>query len=222
MINLNFRLLDHPIKIKNATSFVIEDIEVFRSVIEKFHLYSDEDDFKLYDNNFQKLKKNEIELISDILNFDLKSSSVLKLIYADLLDQLNEKPKIKSDIENLLMQLVGLVEYELVEHSLDLTYTPMTLTDLLKGMKVTIDSNSASIYEKMFDIIQWFKYLPKTKILVFVNLLVYFSDDQIKNLFEFIELNQIDVLFIDALPRENINHYILDKDYFLCIENGII
>ncbi|MBG9989225.1 type II-A CRISPR-associated protein Csn2 [Aerococcaceae bacterium DSM 111176] len=222
MINMNFRLLDQPLKINKATSFVIEDIEVFRRIIEKLYHYSDDDELKLYDNNFQKLKKNEIILISDILNFSLITSQVLKLIHEEIQDQLNENPQTKSNLDNLLIQLAGLVETELLEHILDLTYTPMTLIDLLKALKVTIDSNSESIYDKMFDIVQWYKYQPKTKILIFVNSLIYFSDEQLKNVFEFIELNQIDVLFLDALPRENINHYILDNDYFLCIENDII
>ena len=50
--------------------------------------------------------------MTDILGFDVNSSSMLKLIHADLESQLNEKPEVKSMIENLADTIAELIAYE--------------------------------------------------------------------------------------------------------------
>ena len=74
--------------------------------------------------------------------------------------------------------------------------------------------------EKIFDILQIFKYLVKKRILVFVNSLSYFSKDEIYQILEYTKLSQADVLFLEPRQIEGIQQFILDKDYILMPYNN--
>ena len=84
--------------------------------------YTEESELKLFDKKLKSLKESELLLVTDILGFDVNSSSMLKLIHADLESQLNEKPEVKSMIENLADTIAELIAYECLENEIDLEY----------------------------------------------------------------------------------------------------
>lgn len=75
-------------------------------------------------------------------------------------------------------------------------------------------------FEKIFEILQIFKYLVKKKILVLVNSLSYFSKDEIYQILEYTKLLQADVLFLEPKQIKEIQQFILDKDYILMPYNN--
>ena len=74
--------------------------------------------------------------------------------------------------------------------------------------------------EKIFEILQIFKYLVKKRILVFVNSLSYFSKDEIYQILEYTKLLQADVLFLEPRKIKGIQQFILDRDYILMPYNN--
>ena len=60
----------------------------------------------------------------------------------------------------------------------------------------------------------------KKKILVFVNSLSYFSNDEIHQILEYTKLIQADVLFLEPRQIKGIQQFILDKDYILMPYNN--
>ena len=75
--------------------------------------------------------------------------------------------------------------------------------------------------EKILEIVQVFKYLSKKKLLVFSNATAYLSKDELVNLIEYIQLNQLRVLFVEPRKVYNFPQYVLDQDYFLNPENMV-
>jgi CRISPR-associated protein Csn2 len=69
------------------------------------------------------------------------------------------------------------------------------------------------------EIVQVFKYLSKKRLLVFINVAAYLSENEIESLIEYIGLNQLSVLFLEPRQVYNFPQFILDKDYFLNAEN---
>ncbi|WP_156010049.1 type II-A CRISPR-associated protein Csn2 [Streptococcus ruminantium] len=220
-MKLNFPLLDEAISLSGAEILVIESTPVYANVVKELYQYSEVSEVKLFDKNFKSLKESELMIITDILGYDVNSASILKLIHADLEEQLNEQPEVKSIIEKLANSITELISYECLESELDLEYDEITILELIKALGVKIETQSDTLFEKIFEILQVFRYLTKKRLLIFVNSLSYFTNDEIKKIVEFINLSQLRVLFLE--PRRVINQtqYILDEDYFLLVEEVV-
>lgn len=215
MMNLNFSLLDQPVKIEKGTFFVIEDVAVFANVIKWFYQYEEKGELKLFDHHYKLMKPTEIMIVTDILGFDINSSAVLKLIYADLEQQLNEKVEVKSMIDKLTATISELIGYELLDHELDLESDEITILELFKALGVKIETRSDTFFEKLLEILQIYKYLSKKKLLVFINVCAYLKLEELSEIQNYISLYNMDVLFLEPRKIQGITQTILDKDYFL-------
>ena len=100
-------------------------------------------------------------MITDVLGYNLNSPAMLKLIHADLENQLNEKPEVKSMIEKLVATITELLAFECLENELDLEYDEITILELINALGVKVETLSDTPFEKMLEIIQVFKYLSK-------------------------------------------------------------
>ena len=218
-MKINFPLLDEAITLKNATFLVLEDQQVFSSLVKQFYQYNDDCDLKIFDSRLTALKDSELLVITDILGYNLNSSSMLKLIHADIENQLNEKPEVKSMIDKLVVTITELLAYECLENELDLEYDEITILELIDALGVKIETISDTVFEKCLEIVQVFKYLSKKRLLVFINVAAYLSEKEIESLIEYISLNQLSVLFLEPRQVYNLPQFILDKDYFLNAEN---
>lgn len=215
MMKINLPLLEQSILIDKATTFVIEDQALFTQVIKDLYYFDENRQLKIYHEDFCLIKLNELLVITDIFGFEVNSASVLKLIYNDLENQLNEKPEVKTKIEQLANQITELIDLELISHELDLESDEITVLELFKALGIKIETQSDTIYEKMYEILQIFKYLSKKKLLVFVNVCSYFSNEEFQELQSYISLSNMDVLFLEPRSIENNKQYILDRDFYL-------
>ena len=218
-MKINFPILDKPIEISGGTILAVENVTVFSNLVRQLYSYTEESELKLFDKKLKSLKESELLLVTDILGFDVNSSSMLKLIHADLESQLNEKPEVKSMIENLADTIAELIAYECLENELDLEYDEITVLELIKALGVKIETQSDTIFEKCFEILQIFNFLSKKKLLVFVNSGAYLSKEEMQKLIEYIELSNQRVLFVEPRRLYDFPQYVLDKDYFLLAEN---
>jgi CRISPR-associated protein Csn2 len=220
MLKLNFEFLDEPIELDGLTSLVIEDRVVFTKVVQKLFQYQGEEDYlKLFDENYHSLKTSEIMMMTDILGYDVNSATTLKLIYKDIEDQLNEKPEVKTKIEELLGDATALIQDELVEFEIDLLSDEIEIAEALKVLGVKIEIETDTIFERMFEIIQVFKYLKSKRLLIFVNTSLYLTEEELRSLEEYVELQNMNLLMIDAVKVEGTkSRYVLDSDYVLMHE----
>ena len=218
-MKINFPFLDDAITITNATFLVLEDQQVFSGLVKQFYQYNGDSDLKIFDSRLTSLKESELLVITDILGYNLNSTSMLKLIHADLENQLNEKPEVKSMIEKLVVTITELLAYECLENELDLEYDEITILELIEALGVKVETMSDTIFEKCMEIVQIFKYLSKKRLLVFINVAAYLSEKDIESLIEYISLNQLSVLFLEPRQVYNFPQFILDKDYFFNAEN---
>lgn len=219
MMNLNFPLLDNSIRLTGSTFFVIEDTKVFANLIRMIYQYDGENGLKLFDEKQCAVKAHELMVITDVLGYDVNSAATLKLIYSDLEEQLNEKPEVKSALEQLTVRINELIGYELLEHELDLEEDDITILGLFKVLGIRIETANGTIYEKLLEIIQIYKYLTKKKLLVLINVCAYLTQNEMEQLIEYISLYNMEVLFLEPRRVSGTLQYILDEDYFLHHEN---
>ncbi|MCJ1981778.1 type II-A CRISPR-associated protein Csn2 [Lactococcus piscium] len=220
-MNLNFSQLDEPIPIGSSTMVVVEDVRIFATIVRDLYNFDQSSELKLYDQQFKSLKASDLLVITDILGFDVNAKPVLKLIYQDLEIQLNEKPEVKSMIDKLTATIGELIGYELLDHELDLEQDEITVQELFKALGVQIETSSDTIFEKVFEILQIFKYLSKKKMLVFVNVASYLTLEELQSIQEFSELQDLKIIFLERYKTPGFPQYILDTDYFLCAENMV-
>ena len=220
-MKLNFPLLDEALTLEKATIFVVEDTTVFSRLVRNLYQYQDKSELKIFDEQFRSIKDSELMVVTDILGYDINAAPILKLIHANLENQLNEKPEVKSIIEKLANSITELISYECLENELDLEYDEITVLELIKALGVKIETISDTIFDKIFEILQVYQFLKKKRFLVFINVLSYLTVDEIQKTREYIELSNMDVLFLEPRKRKDFPQYVLDKDYFLLSENMV-
>ena len=219
-MKINFSLLDESMEVNLGTVLVIEDVSVFAQLVKEFYQYDEQSNLTIFDSKIRSIRSSELLLITDILGYDINTSQVLKLLHTDIVSQLNDKPEVRSEIDSLVSLITDIIMAECIENELDREYDEMTLLELIKALGVRIETKSCTVFEKIFEILQIFKYLVKKRILVFVNSLSYFSKDEIYQILEYTKLSQADVLFLEPRQIEGIQQFILDKDYILMPYNN--
>ncbi|HFI0860696.1 TPA: type II-A CRISPR-associated protein Csn2 [Streptococcus suis] len=220
-MKLNFPLLDEALTLEKATIFVVEDTTVFSRLVRNLYQYQVGSELKIFDEQFRSIKDSELMVVTDILGYDINAVPILKLIHADLENQLNEKPEVKSIIEKLANSITELISYECIENELDLEYDEITVLELIKALGVKIETISDTIFDKIFEILQVYQFLNKKRFLVFINVLSYLTVDEIQKTREYIELSNMDVLFLEPRKRKDFPQFVLDKDYFLLMKNMV-
>ena len=220
-MKLNFPLLDEALTLEKATILVVEDTAVFSRLVRNLYQYQVGSELKIFDEQFRSIKDFELMVVTDILGYDINAVPILKLIHADLENQLNEKPEVKSIIEKLANSITELISYECLENELDLEYDEITVLELIKALGVKIETISDTIFDKIFEILQVYQFLNKKRFLVFINVLSYLTVGEIQKTREYIELSNMDVLFLEPRKRKDFPQYVLDKDYFLLSENMV-
>ena len=203
------------------TTLVVEDVRVFANLVREIYNFDNAEDLKIYDDKFKSLKAAEVLTITDVLGFDVNSRSVLKQIYGDLEIQLNEKPEVKSMIDKMTATLAELVGYELLDHELDLEQDEITVQELFQALGIKIETTSDTIFEKIFEILQIFKYLSKKQLLIFVNISSYLTMAELGSVKEFSDLQNLTILLLEPRKITGFPQYILDSDYFLYTENMV-
>ena len=203
------------------TTLVVEDVRVFANLVREIYNFDNAEDLKIYDDKFKSLKAAEVLTITDVLGFDVNSRSVLKQIYGDLEIQLNEKPEVKSMIDKMTATLAELVGYELLDHELDLEQDEITVQELFLGLVLKIHTTSDTIFEKIFEILQIFKYLSKKQLLIFVNISSYLTMAELESIKEFSDLQNLTILLLEPRKITGFPQYVLDSDYFLYMENMV-
>ena len=219
MLKINFPILDEPLILSDATVLTVEDITVFSSLVRYFYRYTEDAQVNIFDDKFKSLKESELMVVTDILGFDVNSAAMLKLIHADIEKQLNEKPEVKSMVEKLANTITELVSYECLENELDLEYDEITILELIKALGVQIETQSDTVFEKCFEILQVYNYLSKKRLLIFINVGAYLTKNEMEKLIEYIQLSNQVVLFLEPKRLYDLPQYVLDNDYFLMAEN---
>jgi CRISPR-associated protein Csn2 len=219
MLKINFPILDEPLILSDATVLTVEDVTVFSSLVRYFYRYTEDDQVNIFDDKFKSLKESELMVVTDILGFDVNSAAMLKLIHADIEKQLNEKPEVKSMVEKLANTITELISYECLENELDLEYDEITILELIKALGIQIETQSDTVFEKCFEILQVYNYLSKKRLLIFINVGAYLTKNEMEKLIEYIQLSNQVVLFLEPRRLYDLPQYVLDNDYFLMAEN---
>ena len=214
-MKIMFNILEEPIKIESFTSVVIESKKVFAHIVQDIYNFESGEpaDIRIFTEDQKNISPAEMMVITDIINYEINSATTLKLIYKDLEDNISLNPERKTYIEGLLGQIWSEINKETVHFEVNLELENITLQGIFKALGVKIETYNISIFEKIMDILQVFKYLPKKKLLVLTNLGTYLVPEEIKAVEEYVALQNIHLLLLDNAVFETAKQIVIDEDF---------
>ena len=222
-MKLNFNMMDESIELNGITSLVIENKVVFAKLVESFYAYTpDSGEVKLFGNKYESIKQDDLMVVTDVLNYDVNSVPVIKLLYGDLESQIANNPELHTEIEDALGKLATLIIRETLDFELDLNFSELTMQKIFKALDIKIETSDLTIFERMSDIILIFKYMRKKKLLVLINLGTYLSPEQISATVEHADLQNITMLLLDNAAFDapsNLTQYVMDEDFVVIKTN---
>ncbi len=215
MIRVNYTFFDEAIEIKNMTILSIEDTNYFSKLSGAFYSYEEDGLLRIFNEKQDRIKKSDLVLVTDIMGYSINSAPILKRIYDDLQNQINNKLETKIKIEKLIYEFDNIINNELLEHELELVSEGNDLLKIFKILGIKIYFDQKNIFEKMFEIIKIFSYMYDKNVLVFINTLSYFTYKELLSINEYINLNNINVLFIEPRKINGIKQIFIDSDYIM-------
>ena len=203
----------------NSIMIIIENKKYFYNFIIDLQLsYSEINSIKLFDEKEKELKNTDyIEVIPSIFTMDINNkkniSALLKII------KTSNKELIQNnliDINNKLEQFSNHLKLET-----DITFeSNVDLSDdeLLKALNIYIDYDKQSLLEMIYQYIKTTNELRNIKIFVFISLLDYLDDDELKLLLKNCKLLGVILINIEIKNNNFVGFhkkFILDKSLSL-------
>ena len=203
----------------NSIMIIIENKKYFYNFIIDLQLsYSEINSIKLFDEKEKELKNTDyIEVVPSIFTMDINNkkniSALLKII------KNSNKELIQNnliDINNKLEQFSSHLKLET-----DITFesnVDFSDDELLKALNIYIDCDKQSLLEMIYQYIKATYELRNIKMFVFISLLDYLDDDELKLLIKNCKL--LGVILVNIEIKDNTfvgfhKKFILDKSLSL-------
>jgi len=195
---LRHEKFDHEIKLEGISTLVIENIELFRIIVEDINKerLKELNDFKLYNDNYEEIDINKnIILINNLILLDLNERVILNSLYKEVKEEImvnyyKEFDKLEKDINEFIKNAI-------FNNNYNLTYDcSLNIEDLLKISSLKFNQED-NIVDKFLSYLDLVKEYLKIKTIILINSRNYFTDEEYKNLFEEIKRKDISLLFIE-------------------------
>ena len=195
---LRHEKFDHEIKLEGISTLVIENIELFRIILEDINKerLKELNDFKLYNDNYEEIDINKnIILINNLILLDLNERVILNSLYKEVKEEImvnyyKEFDKLEKDINEFIKNAI-------FNNNYNLTYDcSLNIEDLLKISSLKFNQED-NIVDKFLSYLDLVKDYLKIKTIILINSRNYFTDEEYKNLFEEVKRKDISLLFIE-------------------------
>lgn len=201
-------------------NLVIENQRIFSDVI--YDIYGQingySGKFVLSDNNKPLDLKKNVELVTQIIPFEVNQRELLNKLYAELknisVDENNYQftQQLISDISSYVYMLTEGLENDI---SIEI---PQDINGLLKAFGVRFKENSAELTDKIFEYMIAVNKFKGERVFFFVNLRSYLTDKQTELLFKDIVLRKITMICIENKEHTHLEYsktLIIDED--MCV-----
>lgn len=198
---------------ENRTAIlVVEEKKLrYKLIDELYHQCEGEDGQFILSDNMQILKLNKVaDIIMNPFSIDFNNRKVLAKLYQEIEvygteSYYEEKQRINGDILKLFDKIMLNVPYNIT------TKLEFELAEICKLYNVQLEDVSDTLLEKSMEYIRIMSQLCALKVFIFVNLTIYLTKDEIKELYNFSFNQKVYLLLIEFIMPEN-----------LCNEKGCV
>ena len=216
-------LLENPVILTCPSSLCIEDNHLFSNVISSIMKAQQDksEPFYLFDSDEKELSPaKDIKVILSPFDFDFNSKDIQNKIFSICELNINSDTEKQHIMEQYYSTFIkSFVECaDLYENNFDIELE-FDIKKILKflGVKINYD-NSCSLFEKTLQIIEIIAQLKLSRLIVFVNLKLYFNNEEVEQIYKTAIYNQINLLTIEQGKPNEILKYeksiYIDKDYY--------
>lgn len=199
--------------------FVIEDTEIFSQVVSSIYkyCYGEESDLIVLSND-KIITKNQLYLITDIINFDFQSKLIINKLNSNIYSQIISNSTLEWEIVKNINNINDIVNNILYDYNLDIEIrNDKKIENYIKYLGLKINSHYDDLLNKMLNIIEIISELFPACYVIFINQLVYFDEKQILEIFKYKNYKKCNILFIERFfsKIDSVNRIIIDKDYYV-------
>ena len=201
-------------------NLVIENQQIFSNIISDiyYQINGGSGKFVLSDNNNPLDLKKNVELVTQIIPFEINQRELLNKLYAELKNisvdgnnyQLTQQ--LFSDISSYVYTLTEDLENDI---SVDV---PQDINGILKMLGIRFTEHGTELTDKILEYMIAVNKFKGGRVFIFVNLRSYLTDSQIELLYKDILLRKMTVICIESSDHKrlpNTKTIIIDKD--MCI-----
>lgn len=214
--------LDMELEENRVTVLVVENAKFITEIIGnlKNQITGEEGMFVLSDHNkIQKIDK-KMNLIIDPFDVSINDRKIINKLYSRLgiiaPDYFQEKEKITADIISLLDEIVLASPFSNLIYNLDYDWTEM-----FKGFNIRFEETGENLIEKLVEFIRIQVSLLEIRVLCFVNLKSYLTQEEMEELYKAAFYNKINLVLIESIEKDKLENeqiYIVDKDRCLIVK----
>lgn len=201
-------------------NLVIENQQIFSNIISDiyYQINGGSGKFVLSDNNNPLDLKKNVELVTQIIPFEINQRELLNKLYAELknisVDGKNYQltQQLFSDISSYVYTLTEDLENDI---SVDV---PQDINGILKMLGIRFTEHDTELIDKILEYMIAVNKFKGGRVFIFVNLRSYLTDSQIGLLYKDILLRKMTVICIESSDQKhlpNTKTIIIDKD--MCI-----
>ena len=193
----------------------IQDKKLFTNVINSLNdNINNIDDTKeriiILDNDTEIKIEKEVLMFIDVFNIDFNQKKIEK-IYKQEFERMSEFQTIFQKLQLNVLDVFN-------EFPFEFNYKEsIGIQEYLKLLGLKISNNKGKIIDTVFSLIDVVEYLSVAKLLVFVNLKLYLSDDEVNEIYKYAMYKKVNILLIETgeekEPIENEKILYIDSDY---------
>lgn len=169
----------------------------------------------LYDEEVAFAKN--VDFVANLLDIDVNQKKIVQRLYEEIEGVL--KQQLINELTGLNANVVDLLEKAVFHVPYDVVFEPrMDIGGLLKLFRVKIRNEDLELAEQVIHYIRLMHSILGIKLFVFLNMKMYFSEDELREIYKIASYENIQLLLIEGCQKnslENEKLWIIDQD--LCI-----
>lgn len=210
-MNIKFNYLENKIIISNEYVRVMEiaSKEYFYRIIKEFNCIKNgniSDEVYIFNDELKEINlTNKMNLVIDYFNIDFnKKTNIIKL---NKLIEENLSELSKIELSNLYKKIYKLFSLSLENVELPITINDSySINDFIKILEFNLETNN-NILDNLFLLIDITKTLNLDKLIVFVNIKQYLSDDDLVEFYKYVIYHNCHILLIENICHTELLEY---------------
>ena len=201
----------------------IQDKKLFTNVINSLNdninnIEDTKERIIILDNDIEIKIEKEVLMIIDVFNIDFNQKKIQSALYNKIEKIYKQEFERMSEFQTIFQKLQLNVLDVFNEFPFEFNYKEsIGIQEYLKLLGLKISNNKGKITDTIFSLIDVIEYLSVAKLLVFVNLKLYLSDDELNEIYKYAMYKKVNILLIETgeekEPLENEKILYIDSDY---------
>ena len=207
--------IERALKYKNVAG--VREVESLDQIIELIRKHHKNVENIVFIDNDKLVNIKDIIILNDILSFNFNDKTIITKLYNKLSKSIISNVEIDNELKKYFMKISNILYDEIEYYNVDIDLNEEI--DLVKYFKlagIEFDNKHNNLIEKFIDILEIYSELYD-QTMIFINVLTYFSNEEIREILKYITYKKISVLFLENSYNRSVyfeNKYVIDDDFY--------